>query len=90
MSKEELLAFLKTKGALEKVIVCREEHKDGTPHLHSFAKYANRVHVTRQDFFNHQGYHPNMLIAKSYRAVSTYVKKSGDFIEEGMDSEQEL
>lgn len=89
-AKEDLLEFLKTKAVAEKIIVCHELHKDGSHHLHAFIKYDRRIHVSRQDYFNFQGFHPNMQVAKSFFAVSKYVKKGEDFIEEGMDANQEM
>lgn len=66
--------------------MCQELHKDGTPHLHAFAKYGSKKNFKDPKCFDLNGHHGNYQTAKSYYAVCKYVRKSGDYIEEGMDA----
>jgi hypothetical protein len=58
-TKEEAAAMLHSKGELEKLIVCRELHADGTPHLHAFAKYKTAKNYTTQSCFDIGEFHGN-------------------------------
>lgn len=60
-SKQDLLDFLldlhpTTVGA----IVVKEDHKDGTPHFHTFQQLPRRYHVRNARHFDFQGYHPKI------------------------------
>lgn len=76
----------KWKSELKGYIVCEEEHKDGTPHLHVFLlfdKRKNFVSVNCFDFIG--GKHGNYQVAKSVRGSVTYVTKAGNYIAKGLD-----
>lgn len=88
-TKEECLAMLQSKGPIEKYIVCREEHKDGTPHLHAFVKYEQAKNFKTPNCFDLGTNHGNYQVAKSYYAVAKYVRKGQDYIEHGMDAKAE-
>jgi len=91
LTKEEVLQALKEKrAALKQVIVCRELHEDGEPHLHCYLYYEKSFSCKNERFFDLGSYHPNIQAAKSLRAVQAYIKKDGDFIEEGIDYRAEL
>lgn len=84
LSKEELLTFLCTlKYEAQYVIVCMEKHKDGTPHLHALINFQKKIDLQNQRFFDINGYHPNIQTTKNINASITYIKKCGDYIEEG-------
>jgi len=82
---------LKDKRAgLSQVLVARELHADGEPHLHAYLYYSTRFSCKNERFFDIGGFHPNIQAAKSLKAVQHYVKKDGDFIQEGMDYAHEI
>lgn len=85
--KEALVAFLKTKGTVTQVVVSRELHESGEPHLHSYVKFSSQKTV-REKTFDWLAYHPNIQSCKNYYAVVKYIKKDSDYIEEGMDTKQ--
>jgi hypothetical protein len=85
MSKEDALASLKAKKTYDQIVVSRELHLDGTPHLHVYIKYATKFDLTNERFFDLGSFHPNIQVAKSLKAVLEYIKKDGDYIEEGID-----
>jgi len=91
LTKEEVLSALKDKRkGLKSVLVSRELHEDGEPHLHCYLYYEKEFSCKNERFFDISGFHPNVQSAKSVRAVQAYIKKDGDFIQEGMDYAQEV
>ena len=89
LDKQELVDFLQTFGPTDRYIVCREEHKDGTPHLHAYVKWHKKLNLSNERCFDLGGHHPNITSPKSYYAVCKYVRKGDDYIESGMDAKQE-
>ena len=88
LTKEELQNFLcSLKHKASYVIICKENHEDGTPHLHSVIKFQKKVDIRNETFFDIQGYHPNIQTTKNINASINYCKKDGDFIEEGVLAE---
>lgn len=79
IGKEMALAELQEKFVLDEYVICQEEHKDGTTHLHAFLKLPKKK-LFRSDLFDISGYHGNYQPAKSWHAVIAYVKKDGDYI----------
>ena len=91
LTKEEALEALKGKrDGLRQVLVSRELHEDGSPHLHCYLYYDQKFDCTNERFFDLGSFHPNVQVAKSLRAVQAYIKKDGDYIQEGMDYAAEL
>lgn len=87
-SKEELRDYLKTKGKTAAIVVSRELHESGDPHLHAYVKYEKRINTSNQKYFDFKGYHGNYQTCKNYLAVTRYIKKDKDFIEEGIDTKK--
>lgn len=91
LDKEELLEHLKNKRAgLQQAVVSREEHSDGTPHLHVYLYFEERVSIKNARYWDVEGFHPNIQVAKSLKAVKDYIKKDGDILEFGIDYQEEL
>lgn len=86
LSKESLGSFLKSVGEVKYLLVARELHEDGCPHLHACVEYAAVVvgGVRKFDFESH---HPNKQDPRKWRACCQYVKKGEDFFEETQNSE---
>lgn len=77
--KEEALQILDRRFAITEYVICEEQHKDGSPHLHAFIKLADRVYF-KSDRFDLDGYHGEYQIAKSFKAVVRYVIKGKNYI----------
>lgn len=90
-SKEEVLAALKKKGkVIKQIVVSRELHEDGHPHVHVYLYLEDRFNCKSAAFWDILGYHGNYQAAKSLKAVQNYIKKDGDFVQEGIDYVQEV
>lgn len=79
IGKAACLEELQSKFAIEEYVICEEEHKDQTLHLHAFLKMAKKIEW-KEDLFDVAGYHGNYQPAKSWQAVKEYVKKDGNYI----------
>lgn len=79
-TKEDLLDFLLKLGA-DKVVVAREKHESGEPHLHAYLKFEKKKDIRKPTYFDFKGYHGNYQTAKCPAAVIKYVKKDEDFLE---------
>ena len=86
-TKEDLRDYLKGKGDTESVVVSRELHESGEPHLHAYVKYKSQK-TARTKTFDFKGHHPNVQSCKNYYAVVKYIKKDKDYLEEGIDTKQ--
>lgn len=83
LAKEDLLDALKAKVDVVEYVVAAELHQDGNPHLHAFIALRGQLlwnAKKKPDFWDVDGHHPNVQIARSWRAVQAYCKKDGDFI----------
>jgi len=84
LEKQILLNFLASlKHETAYIIVCKEKHKDGTPHLHAVVNFKKKVDIRRNNYFDLNGFHPNIQSTKNINASIQYCKKENDFIEEG-------
>jgi hypothetical protein len=75
LQKDELKAFLDTKGRVTYTIIGRETHEDGHYHLHALVTYETKLNVKRETFFDFDGYHPNTQAAKNVPALKNYISK---------------
>lgn len=78
--------FLRDKHQRESVLyICTstERHKDGERHYHVAIKLKQPLRTRDSRFWDYLGIHPNVQSARSFNAWVKYVKKDGDFIEEG-------
>lgn len=88
VSKEELADHLMGLRETVRLVVAQEKHEDGSPHLHAYVNFREKLRTTDSRFFDYQGHHPNVQPAQSPAAVVKYVQKDGDFIQRGIDMEQ--
>lgn len=75
-TKETLLEHANKIQEVVEYVIAKEDHKDGTPHLHAFIKFSQKVTFVGMKW-PQQG---NYQVAKSWKAVQDYCKKGGDFI----------
>lgn len=71
------------KNNISYLLICRELHKDGTPHIHALIVFTKKVDIKDQHYFDIQSYHPNIQTVKHLKKSINYIKKDGNFIEEG-------
>lgn len=55
--------------------IAREEHKDGTHHLHALVGYGAKVNIRNERHWDFSGYHPNIGPARSIGASLAYLRK---------------
>lgn len=79
LPKEVVLRELDKVLDIKEYVICEENHKDGSPHLHAFIKLMGRKRF-RPDLFDVDGYHGHYEPAKSFRCVVRYVTKDGNYI----------
>jgi hypothetical protein len=85
LTKEELLHFFNDlRHKYKYVIICIENHKDGTPHLHAVIKFDKKIDIKKETYFDFKGYHPNIQTTKNINASINYIKKDGNFLEDGV------
>nr|AIR91831.1 Replication-associated protein [Melon chlorotic mosaic virus] len=69
--------------------VAREEHSDGSPHLHCLIQLSGKSNIKNARFFDlthprrSACFHPNIQAAKDSNAVKNYITKEGDYCESG-------
>lgn len=51
-TKEELLEFLSSKCPGGYVIVCQEQHEDGSPHFHAVMQFRRKPDIRNSRFFD--------------------------------------
>lgn len=84
LDKQVAYDFLEDKFHPKLILVAREEHADGTPHLHVYLGLEKRRHFTGADFadiFIHpKTYHGNYQSCRSPSAAAKYAAKDQDFV----------
>jgi len=92
-TKEDVLARAQEFFAdnLEFAVVSKEDHADGTPHLHAlFALKKRKDYRNAASFDVMANSHGNYQVARSQRDSVKYVTKHGDFTAVGVDVEAYL
>lgn len=79
---ENLCEHLISLGA-EHVIVSKELHESGDTHFHALVSYKRRKDVRSATYFDFNNVHPNIQACRNINAWTTYIKKDGNFIEQG-------
>jgi len=84
-SLEDGLTYLRNKRFVDAlpvhVIICSETHADGTLHRHAFVKYARKINLRNERFFDFGGRHPNIQATTNVNAWINYIKEDGSFLE---------
>lgn len=68
---------------IDYIVVSKELHENGDPHLHAVIIMKKKMNIKSQTFFDIEAFHPNVQSAKKLIECVKYVKKDGEFIEEG-------
>lgn len=84
IDKQQAYDFLFAKFDPELLLVAREVHSDGTPHLHAYMGLHKRKHFRNPNFadlvFPPEIFHGNYQSCRSSKAVQRYATKGSDFI----------
>lgn len=80
LTPEEALKLLAPKLTIKDYVIAREEHKDGTPHLHVYLRADRKMHIRDPNFFDLEAHHGNYQSCRSNGAVLKYVTKDGLYI----------
>jgi Geminivirus Rep catalytic domain. len=84
LTKSEVHALLLGKGrAIHGGVIARELHEDGTPHIHVYLLLETVHNTMNPRYWDLDCYHGNYQSAKSYAAVTRYIKKDNDYMEFG-------
>jgi len=88
--RQAVLSLLRRLGP-KRYLVGRENHQDGSPHIHVYVEFHQKLNIRDQRFFDIECgcKHPNIQSCRSFRASIQYVSKDGQFDHLGF-SEQEL
>lgn len=79
----------KWKDELQGYVVCEEQHKDGTPHLHVFLQFHQKKNFKSCDCFDFiAGKHGNYQVCRSRKKSIEYVTKAGKYVAKGVDVEK--
>lgn len=72
------------KKEIQCLITNQENHKDHKEiHSHVFLQLTKRINIKNPRFFDIEGFHPRFNFIENVKNYYDYVKKDGDFIEEG-------
>lgn len=84
LTKDQVLDLLKAKNKpIKGIVIARELHEDGHPHIHAFVQLTKEFNCQNPRFWDLDKYHGNYQSAKSLTAVVKYIKKDGDILEFG-------
>ena len=64
------------------LIIAKELHEDGTPHLHVYVKCTRKLNIKSPKHFDLKEYHGNYQTVNNTAATINYVKKDNEFLEE--------
>ena len=81
-SKEQVMAAIKRifGGELNWAVVARENHQDGTPHIHAVIVLKSKFSTRDTRFFDCiAGKHGNYQACRSLNKTLEYVMKDGDY-----------
>lgn len=85
LTKERVLEHYQTLGDLSEYVVCQEHHKDGSLHLHVYARFIRGIPPGKDmerwiQAFDIDGYHGNYQAARSAKHVQIYCTKAENFL----------
>lgn len=76
LEKIHVQEFLLSLVGVEFMLIARELHQDGTPHIHVFMTLNKKINTTSVKYFDIAGYHGNYQTARDSDDVIEYLKKS--------------
>ena len=88
-SKKEMMQRIKTRFGpnLEYSVVAKEQHKDGTPHLHALIVLKQPYRSSKShdlDVLTQHSQHGNYTAVRNLTQTLKYIAKEGNYLEEGI------
>jgi len=83
LDKERLLLALQDIDNPSYVLISKETHETGDPHLHAYVRWRVQFSTRDARAFDVEGFHPNIQPARNSYQVCNYVRKHGDVLEWG-------
>lgn len=80
---QELLSHLRSLEDFNAYTISTEFHNDGTKHLHALLEFARKLRHSDERRWDYNNRHPNIVSPRAITATREYIKKNGDYIEEG-------
>lgn len=80
---QELFEFIRGIKPTTYCVVSEERHADGNKHFHAFIQFERKLDSTNSRLFDYNGWHPKIEPTRSVVKAIAYVKKDGNFLEEG-------
>lgn len=65
------------------LVCCKEKHADGTDHFHALLSWKSTKNFKNPRKFDFMEWHPKWEKPRNLEASANYVRKDGDFLEEG-------
>jgi len=75
LERKDLADLLMSKVSVDYMIVCRELHEDGFPHLHALLTLKKKLNTTSNVYFDVADYHGNYQVARATDDVREYIMK---------------
>lgn len=80
LEPEQVLAHFRSMPfAIKDYCIAKEDHKDGSHHIHAFIRYKDKVEF-KPDRWDIGQYHGNYQAAKNWKGVLQYCQKEGNYI----------
>lgn len=76
VSKEDAATDLQHKLALDYLLIAREYHQDGSPHLHALLTAKSKANIKNEKFFDLGLHHGNYQTARDTDKVKEYIEKA--------------
>lgn len=80
LSKERVLELIKLIRPVKDYCVAQEQHADGTPHIHAWFNFVTKCNTENQNYFDIEGFHPNIQKPRSIKSVQEYITKDENYI----------
>ena len=91
LEREEVAQALTKVGKYKELIVAKETHQDGEPHLHVYVKFEEEKDCTSGKTFDIGEFHGNYQACRSWKAVMEYiVKEDKEYLAVGIDPKSSL
>lgn len=86
LSKERVQGVIKNLHPFEHIATCKENHKDGYPHLHVYVRFQSKLNIKKETHFDiiDQGvtFHPNIQGVRYAKQWFEYVLKGDNYIQD--------
>ena len=84
--KEILIEWFKNFKPIEHIAVAEEVHLDGSPHLHIYVKFQQKINLKNERAWDYvyqgKNYHPSIEGMRHPPSAYQYVTKHGNYLEE--------